>query len=236
MAHICYHSEMRLRKLGVVVALLSMAALGQITAKQVEAHCLDARGGAARFAAVHSLSFVGTIDLGGGKTSTISVWSATAPSRIRIEVDLPQGKLIQGYDGTRAWQISPGAAAPVELTGDAARQVADQAINFVDLIADPEVKLALTGTGKMEGHDYYKLQFTLPTGDAFTQYVDARTWLTFHEDYPGGVEDISDYRKVEGILLPFRYVSGPAGQPGEELDRKQVTLNPELPPDLFERP
>ena len=232
---------MRILNCGLVVAMLGLAsATGQtgapMTAQQVVANSLKARGGAARFAAVHTLSFVGHLDLGGGKTAPLQVSLASHPNRIRVELSLPAGTLVQGYDGTQAWQIAPGQTTAEVLTGLGAKQVEDQALNFVDLLTAANTRTELLGQGTLDGHDYYKVGFTLPTGDGFIQYIDARTWLAFHEEYPGGVEDISDYRPVQGLLLPFRYVSGPPGQPGTVLSRESVQINPPLAATLFARP
>ncbi|HXR98353.1 MAG TPA: hypothetical protein VN709_10980 [Terriglobales bacterium] len=207
-----------------------------MTAAQVIAKNLAARGGAAHFAAVRTLHFTGHIQLAPGQSAGLEVWLATAPKRIRIEVNLPAGKLVQAFDGTTAWQRAPGQAAATVLSGAAANQIIDQAINFIDLMADPEAKAIVTGSGRLDGHDYYKVQFTLPTGDAFTQYVDTHTWLVFHEEYPGGIEEISDYRKVGGLLLPYRYVSGPVGQKGSPLTRDTSMLNEPMAAGLFQKP
>ncbi len=206
-----------------------------MTASQVVANSLQARGGAARFAAIHSLSFVAHLELG-GKPAPLRVWLASRPFRIRIELTLPAGKLVQGYDGAHAWQIAPGGSQAEPLTGLGARQVQDQALNFVDLLTAANTRTELLGQGTLDGHHYYKVGFTLPTGDDFVQFIDAHTWLAFHEEYPGGVEEISDYRPVQGLLFPFRYVSGPPGQPGTPLLREAIVINPPLDPKLFVRP
>lgn len=226
---------MRPVRYGFVVMGAAIAAWGQLTAPQVVAKSLAARGGAAKFAAVTTMKFTGHLDLG-GKAAALTVYAAANPSRIRIELRLPQGLLIQGFDGTTAWQVAPGAAAGATLPADQARSVRDQAINFVDLIADPGLKTELAGQGTLEGHTYAAVKFTLPTGDAFTQYFDTQTWLAFHEEYPGGAEAIADYRAVNGLLLPFRYISGPVGKPGTPLVRDTVTLNPALDPAIFRKP
>ncbi|MGH9392608.1 MAG: hypothetical protein ACRD1E_00425 [Terriglobales bacterium] len=226
---------MRNFALACMLAFAATAAAAQITADQVAANSLQARGGAAQFAAVRNFRFSGHLDLQ-GKPAPLTVWCASNPARIRVEVALPQGKLVQGFDGITAWELDPGRSEPRILQGDEASNVRDQALGFLDLLAAPNVRKELLGQGSLDGHDYYKLGLTLATGDGFIQYLDAHTWLAFHEEYPGGLEDISDYRKVGALLLPFRYVSGPPGQPGTPLVRDQVELNPALDPALFRLP
>lgn len=226
---------MRLVTVGLVLALGAVAQTPALTAKRVVAKSLAARGGAAKFAAVRSLRFTGHLQLENGPAA-IQVWTASKPYRVRIELQLPQGRFVQGYDGTTAWEIDPGKTQARVLAGREAMQVEDQALAFVDLMADPVDKLELLGTETVDGRPCYVLRFTFPTGDQFTQYVDAKTWLVNHEDYPGGFETISDYRKVDGLLLPFRYVSGPKGQPGAPLVRERIVLNEKLDPTLFRAP
>jgi hypothetical protein len=205
------------------------------TARQIVARSLTARGGAARFAAVRSYHFRGRLMLAQGAVP-LEVWGTVRPARIRMELRLPQGRLVQAWDGRQAWQIAPGGATAAVLSAAAARQLQDQALNGLDLIAAPEAAEALAGQGELDGHAYLAVRFTLATGDSFTQYFDTRTWLAFHELYPGGVESISDYRRVGGLLLPFRYVSGAAGKPGTPLVRSAVQLNPAIPAALFAPP
>lgn len=211
------------------------AAPAALTARQVVARSLRARGGEAGFAAVRGYHFRGALALAGGPAA-IEVWGTVRPARIRMELKLPQGTLVQGWDGGAAWEIAPGESRALALSGAEAKQVQDQALNGLDLIATPEATAALAGGGELDGHAYIAVRFTLPTGDSFTQFFDRRTWLAFHELYPGGVESISDYRRVGGLLLPFRYVSGPAGRPGTALARSEVDLNPAIAASVFSPP
>ena len=220
--------------LALVLGVAAVPPAG-LTARQVVARSLAARGGAARFAAVRTYHFRGQLRLARGPVG-IEVWGEVRPARIRIELALPQGRLVQAWDGRRAWQLAPGARAAASLSGAAAKQLQDQALNGVDLIAAGGAQAALAGEGSLGGRRYVAVRFTLATGDSFTQFFDTRTWLAFHELYPGGVESISDYRRVDGLLLPFRFASGPAGQPGTPLVRSEMDLNARIAPSRFEPP
>lgn len=222
--------------MAAIVGLSMAGTLAPLTARQVVEKSLAARGGAAEFASVHSLSFRGHLDLGAQGSAPLAVWMTVQPPRIRVELTLPQGKMVQGYDGRTAWMQPPGQTTAQVLTGAMAKSLQDQATGGVDLMAVADTHPQLVGTGRLEGHDYYEIRFTLPSGDSFAQYVDAHTWLAFHEEYPGGVEAISDYQRTGKLLLPMRYVSGPAGQPGTPLVREQITLNPAIADSMFRNP
>ena len=219
-----------------MLGALTCAAYGQLTASQIVANSLKARGGAAAFASVHTFHFQGHLEIG-GTNAPLEVWGAEGPARIRVEVTLPTGKLTQGYDGTTAWEIDPGQTGARVLSGAEANHVKDQALGFLDLLSAPGNSVELLGQGEMDGHSYYKLGVTVhATGDGFVQYVDSTTWLAFHEEYPGGIEEISDYRKVSGLLLPFHYVSGPPGEAGTPLVRETMELDPAIAAAEFQQP
>ncbi|MGH9418118.1 MAG: hypothetical protein ACRD01_15965 [Terriglobales bacterium] len=228
---------MRWSGLGVGVIGLGVALLparAQLSARQIVANNLRVRGGAARFEAVRSFRLRGELRL--AKPAKVQVWFASAPERIRIEVDLPQGKLAQGWDGTRAWQQLAGQTASAYVNGAPAKQIEDQALNGLDLFTAPGVKVALVDRTVWKGKSCYRLRITIPaTGDQFIQYVDAQSWLVIHEEYPGGVEDIGDYRRTGGLLLAFAYASGPPGKPKVVLQREEMVLNPRLPAGLFKK-
>ncbi|MGH9466550.1 MAG: hypothetical protein ACRD1Y_04285 [Terriglobales bacterium] len=221
--------------LGLGALVCCALAMAQVTARAVVEHSLAARGGADGFAAVHTLSMSGVLQFG-TQSAPISVWLTTEPRRVRIELQLPQGKLIEAYNGKQAWQITPGSHNAVVLRGSAARRVLDQALCGVDLVAGPGATLSMLGHGQQGGHSYYKVGFGLPTGDMFVQYIDDGNWLAFHMTFPGGVEEISGYQRVGGVLMPMTIVSGGAGQAQTTLRYEHVAVNLPVPTARFEPP
>ncbi len=222
--------------LALVIALCSLTAAAQMTARQVVDHNLEARGGAQGFAAIHSLSFTGILQFGSGQSAPMSVWLTTQPARIRIEILLPAGKMIEAYDGTRAWQMSPGSTAAIVLHGAAAWRVRDQALNGADLLPNPNAQPHLVGTGTRAGHRYYIVSFALATGDVFTYSIDSLTWLSFQETYPGGVEEVADYQRTGGLLLPTKLIGGPTSPHPTTLVIQHTAFNTPIPAARFQMP
>lgn len=207
-----------------------------MTARQVLDHNLEARGGADGFAAIHSLSFTGILQFGSGQSAPMSVWLTTQPARIRIEILLPRGKMIEAYDGSRAWQLNPGSTIAVLLHGAAAWRVRDQALNGADLLPNRDAQPRLVGAGTRAGHRYYVISFALATGDVFTQSIDSVTWLSFHETYPGGDEEVGDYQRTGGLLLPTKLICGPISSRPTTLVIQHTAFNTPIPAARFQMP
>jgi hypothetical protein len=210
-------------------------------ARQWLARSLAARqhGAAMRLARIRTMSIAGTLRTPRGPVPFV-VRSA-APRLFRLDLHFPQGVLTQAFDGRRAWQRPPGAAAQW-LSGAAARQVEDEALGVVDLTVAPArqgTRVSFAGSGSLDGRRYAALRFVLATGDAFTQYFDAQTGLTFAERYPTphgtGIERIREWRPVEGLLFPFEFVES-SGPHGVVLQRRRVELNRPIPAAAFRFP
>lgn len=228
------------KSLGILLLALGVIAWAQTptpSAQTLLQRTLQARGGAARFAAIRTLVTSGYLTLPGGHAKFLV--RQQAPNLFRIDLSLPQGTLVQAYDGRRAWQIDPGSTQPHWLTGPAAKQIEDQALGFIDMAIAPErvhTQVASAGAGTLRGHAYQAVHFTLATGDQFTQYFDATTGLQFFEEYPGGTETVGDYRRIGGLLFPFLYVNAPDSPHPVRLQRESIQLNQPLDPALFRFP
>jgi hypothetical protein len=65
------------------------------------------------------------------------------------------------------------------------------------------------------------LEQTIPGGVPITHFVDAKTYLVYRTEIPGfadregvqrkGVTVMSDYKKVDGMMIAHSLVSGPEG-------------------------
>ena len=75
-------------------------------------------------------------------------------------------------------------------------------------------------------------------------YVDPQSGRILREDYKGlgqsgpfhGETDLSDWRAVDGITLPFLHKNKQNGQETSTSEFKQVQFNPPIDPKLFEKP
>lgn len=194
------------------LAGLSLPAFA-ITADELVAKNLEARGGADSLRAIKSLHTVGKMRLGGGieaKTETFSI----APDRIRFEFSLQGLTAINAWDGKQAWTVQPfeGRRDPQKMSSDDAKDLV-LAANIGGSLLDWKAKgskLEYLGTEDIDGTDAHKLRVTFKNGDSQVLFLDPDHFLEIRtEDHLTirGQEqvnrtDLGEYARVEGVYFP----------------------------------
>jgi hypothetical protein len=197
----------------MVLAVLSGPALA-MTAEELVAKNLEARGGAAKLGAITSIHAVGTRRVGGGQDAKVESW-AVAGRSYRGEFTLQGMTAVSAWDGTEAWSISPfgGRRDPQKISADDAKgliEATDIAGPLVDYRAKGN-KVEYLGTEDIDGTDAHKLRVTLKNGDTQYLFLDPDAFLEIrvvnHRMVRGQDEvsttDLGEYEKVDGIYFPF---------------------------------
>jgi outer membrane lipoprotein-sorting protein len=201
----------------VTVAFALSGAASAMTAEELVAKNLAARGGAEKLRAITSMHTVGKVRAGGGLDAKVETW-AVSPHGFRGEFSLQGMTAVQAWDGKDAWSISPfqGRKDPQKLSPDDAKAMIEGAD-----VAGPLVDYQAKGN---------TIEY-LGTEDIFDpdQFLEIR--VVNHRMVRGQEEvsttDLGEYEKVDGIYFPFE--SGRS-----HLDK--VELNPTLDPKLFAFP
>jgi outer membrane lipoprotein-sorting protein len=206
-----------------------------MTADELVAKNLEARGGAARLRAITTIHTVGKIRAGGGLDAKVESW-AVAPGSFRGEYSMQGMTAVKAWDGSQAWSISPfsGRRDPQKISADDAKALierADVAGPLVDYRAKGNT-VEYLGTEDLDGTDAHKLRVTLKNGDSMIVYLDPDQFLEIrvvnHRMVRGQDEvqttDLGEYEKVDGIYFPFE-----AGNSHLE----KVELNQTIDPKMF---
>ena len=223
---------------------------GQPSASEIFEKYLQALGGPQRLSTVTSYVATGVNTgydgLGGGGAMTVS---AKAPdmltTRIRYNAETKRPDNIRVYNGRTGWVVTPMTVLDnYELAGselDGAR--------FDALIAFPaQIKQALTDLRVGEPTPLNDrlmnvVQGTGPRGLLVTLYFDRETGLLsrvlrYTATPIGRVPrqvDYSDYREVDGIKMPFKWVLSWANG-RETMQLKDVRLNVPIDASVFGKP
>jgi outer membrane lipoprotein-sorting protein len=206
----------------VAAALLLAGPARAQTADQIIEKHLDAMGGREALGKLTSQVSTGTIavsaqgaDIGG----SLEIYHK-APNKARtyFKLDLSAfgaGEMVvdQRCDGKTAFSMN-SMQGDREITGSQLQGLLNA--TFPTPLLDYKGaggKVELAGKDKLNGRDHYIVVYTPKVGSASRQYVDAETFLVSRvvskADVPelgGEVEqttDVSDYRSVDGIKVPF---------------------------------
>jgi outer membrane lipoprotein-sorting protein len=209
-----------------------------ITAEELVAKNLEARGGAAKLRAITTIHTVGKVRAGGGLEAKVESW-AVAPEKFRGEFNLQGMTAVQAWDGKEAWSISPfgGRREPQKVSADDAKGLIEQS-DIAGPLVDYQAKgnkVEYLGTEDIDGTDAHKLRVTLKNGDNKVLYLDPDAFLEIrvvnHRMVRGQEEvsttDLGEYEKVDGVYFPFE--SGRS-----HLDK--VELNQPVDPKIFAFP
>jgi hypothetical protein len=217
----------------VAALLLVSASAHALTADELVAKNIDARGGLAKIHAIKTLKLEGKLRMG-GQFELALVEYKKAPESVRMEATLQGLTQIQAWDGRSAWQISPfqGRRDPEKMSDDDAKSLADDAAiggQLADWRAQGS-KLEYLGTEDIDGTEAHKLKVTRKNGDIDYVYLDPDHFLeirTITDQVVRGthvqtVTDYGDYEQVDGVYFPLSMSSYTKG--AGPFDKQQITI------------
>jgi outer membrane lipoprotein-sorting protein len=210
------------RTLIVIAAVMAAAFLmpvraGAQTLDEIIAMNLKAKGGLERIKSTSTVRMTGHVSAkedptAEAKTAQISTL-AKRPNMMRREQTVDGEKMVSAFDGTSLW-MSRGTMPPQEARGPQAAYASQNAefdSVFVDYMAKG-ISIQLAGTEKRNGKDVFHLKVTKKGGPPQDYYLDAATGLEQAVSVtvdPGGgratliTTEMSDYREVDGRMIPF---------------------------------
>ena len=217
-------------------------------AKTLLDQAIAAKGGLEKLRGIKTIVAAQTMknpDAEGRVTETTSY--IQYPDRFRIETKVPDGMVVQAYDGTEAWTREPRSTRPRILPEQLARNARDslRRDTLLLLLAAKDGKLTpriLPDVKDASGRVDHALEVSGPDLNPVVLYIDPGTSLVrkqvFAGEGPGRPlieEQFSDYRPVDGIQLAFT-ASRKVGPQTVERRASSIKINPPIDPTLFKRP
>jgi zinc protease len=217
-------------------------------AKALLDRVIAAKGGLDTLRAVKTLTVVTLSDL----PSPNGVVAATAttllayPDRVRVETELPDAKIVQAFDGSRAWIKDPRGVhdVPDRAVDDLRLSLRRDTIAVLLAAHDGEVRARLLPDVKdARGRRYRALELSGTSLEPMVLSIDPETGLIAKQTYVTGgagqplIEELfTDYKAVDGVQIAF----GASVQRGgtKVLDRRvqSIRINAPIDPALFRRP
>jgi outer membrane lipoprotein-sorting protein len=237
-----------LRTFGFVLGILLPshgAAAGQ-TIDEIVAKYLQARGGIDRLKAMNTVKITGTVTSQGAEMS-VSSW-AKRPNLFRRETRMQGARVVLASDGNTVWGINPlaGIEAAQEITGAPAERMRAEA-EFDPVFLDYRQKghtIDLVGEEKLDGKAVYHLKVSRAGGDVQHFFLDSESGLELRRLMTlqqGAMRadiatDLSDYREINGVTIPFAMTQSRNGNVVERVKVEKVEINVPIEDDLFRMP
>ena len=209
-----------------------------VTVEELIAKNLEARGGAAKLAAITSMHAVGITRTFGGAEAKVESWIVDG-QKYRSDLTLQGMTAISSWDGNEAWRVQPfrGRKEPQMIAADDAKPLIE-ASDIVGPLSEYKAKgskVEYLGTEDVDGTDAHKLRVTLKNGDTQYVYLDPDHFLEIRivakrrvrGQEESSTTELGAYEKVDGLYFPF------------EINRTQlnsVELNVPIDPGKFTVP
>jgi len=206
------------------VLLLGLAASADaITADELVAKNLEAKGGAAALDAVQSVRRSGKLIVNGGQFVFGIVETRRRPGMVRDDVSLQGLTQVQSFDGQEGWKIDPfgGRKDPERVPADDLKGLIEDAEIGGPLAGYRErgATLEYLGTEDIDGTTAHKLRLAGKDGDVRYVYLDPDYFLEIRIESQRSVRgvketfvtDLGEYEKAGGVLWPLALTTGRKG-------------------------
>jgi len=156
--------------------------------------------------------------------------------RVDDEILLAAGRRIgrdrQYFDGTHGALQSTFGQDAANGADEDARARRDASLHPLADVTAQYGKVRVDRRVDLDGEDAFVLILTPRTGDAVEWYVSARTWLVVRRDGAGETTRFSDFRNVDGEVVPFSIATqGPLGE--RSLKVSKLEFNVAIPSGTF---
>ena len=239
---------------GLAFCLLLVLAAGcggekDLTAEDVVQKNIEARGGAAAWAAIENLVMDG-IYVSFSEEAPFKIWRMR-PDLYRFDSTRIKKYVVHAYDGEKAWWINPlfgpdfekAQIIPAEGNLDKVT-LRERFFDPVFWYADKHSRLVeLEGKEVFDDRDCWKLKVTLADESVEHWYIDAESFLEVGmtgETYDFGIKNnleafFGDWREVDGVMFPF-LIESEYGQRYRTMEIENILVNTDIDPKVFVMP
>jgi outer membrane lipoprotein-sorting protein len=225
------------------LSLVSIEGYGQ-TVDEILEKMIEAQGGRKAIEAIKNTTLSGSMQIIQMNMTGSLTMSQKEPNKVRVDIEMMGMNITQAFDGTTAWGTNPQTGATQEMPEKQAEYFKRQALGR-DALLNPK-KLGITykfkGKEKIKDKEYLVLEQIHPDDFTVTIYVDTKTYLTYKSksitlnQVEAEVESesiMSDYKKVEGFMMPHSITTYQDGQEFMRFTVTEITFNSDLEDSFF---
>jgi len=227
----------------IFIGLISSTVYSQ-TAEEILEKIIEAQGGRKVLAGIEDTTMSGSMQMVAMNLNGSMTMYQKEPDKMRMDIEMMGMQMTQAFDGKTAWAINPQPGNAQEMPEKLAKEFKRQAIGN-DALLNPQkygITYTFKGKEKIDDKEYLVLEQNFKDGHNATLYIDPATYLTYKvktttlnqveaevesESFP------SDYKKVDGLMIPHKITVYQGGQEFMNLTFSEVTINSGLEDSFF---
>ena len=224
--------------MALFISTLTAQSVDEIVAKN-----LKAMGGVAKLKGVKSVIMETTIKLQGLEIENLT--SIVIEKAVRSDSKIMGNDLIQAFDGTTAWSITPtlmgGNGEPQLMTAEASQSVISQIDPYPLLdYSKKGTKLELLAPEKVKDKEAHHLKITTKDGTESELWIDVASGLVLKSKSMQNGQEVevffSNYTVIEGINFAMSMETSNPMAGIINIDTKAVKLNATIDESIFKMP
>ncbi len=228
----------------ILFGILCQFGLSQ-DAKEIINKSIEAQGGKKILENIVDSTYIGNMEMiqfgmSGGVTRY-----QKEPNKMRMDIEVQGFIITQAYDGETAWMINPQTNATEEMPENLAADMKKGALGL-DAVLNPEkygITYSYKGTETIDAVEHHIIEQSFEDGEKITLFINGKTYLPYKSITtsigPTGSEIeettiMSDYREVEGMMIPFSLVIYQDDEEFVSMTISEVKVNTGLEDSLFQ--
>ena len=235
-----------------VTAAAPAAAVPHLTAKQIVANNVKARGGLDAWRKIDTMVSVGQLETGNPLMPRVPfVMQQARPNKTRLEVHVREKTSVRVFNGVEGWKLRQSHNESPEVVAYTAEEVAaaHDGLGIDGPLIDYQAKgiaIDFDGIDEVAGKEAYRLSVKLPSGATRRWWIDSTTFLDAKYERESHAStgqaatvtvSFANYKNVEGLQIPHSMVTGQEGGKGTEtMMIEQVFLNRPMGDKVFSEP
>lgn len=207
---------------------------------------IEAQGGRKALENIKDMTISGTLEMVQmGMSGSITMYHKE-PDKMRMDMEFMGMVITEAFDGETAWMTNPQTGSDEEMPEKGSEEMKRTAFNIGNAVFLHPEKFGVTygfkGKEKVEDKDCLLLEQTFSDGHKTTYYIDPETYLTYKSKTMSlnqmGIEVeseqlFSDYRKVDGIMVPYSMTILQDGEEFLTMTSTNISFNTGLEDSFF---
>ena len=229
-------------------AKVEKSAEGEKKGAELIAKAVEGIGGASALEALEGLRMESemTLSTPQGSMSAKAVLVTHLPDRLRTEITLPFGNMVRVLNGASSFMQTPQGAMPMPESQQQSLRASmwRRPVLLLTLRDEEGFQAQAQGPGEVAGVQVERVHVEAK-GESQVLGIDPETGHVLTIEYRGSgptgapadlVESYSDFREVDGLMLPFEVSTTMDGQPAMTVSNQVIEVNPEVDEAAFEMP